>query len=141
MTTKCCTKCKKHFPLNMFCKRKRNPDGLHYHCKQCNVNLTLKSQQKHQGVYGVFDENGECLYVGSSAQMSGRIQGHKSKLKNPELRKYSHYQAELYDNITLHKNSFITVLDQCSLDVLKKLEQFYINVYNPLYNKNKASND
>jgi len=141
METKCCTKCKKHFPLNMFCKRKRNPDGLHYHCKQCNVNLTIKSQKKEKGVYGVFGENGECLYIGSSSQMGGRINAHKTKIKNPELVKHAATQIDLYNNILLHKDAFVTVLDQCSLEVLKKLEQFYINVYNPLYNKYKASND
>ena len=125
----------------MFCKRKRNPDGLHYHCKECNVKLTVRSQKKEKGVYGVFGENGECLYIGSSAQMGGRINAHKTKIKNPELIKHQPSQAELYNNILLHKDAFITVLDQCSLEVLKKLEQFYINVYNPLYNKYKANND
>jgi excinuclease UvrABC nuclease subunit len=141
METKQCTNCKKHFPLNLFGKRKLNPDGLHYHCKQCNVIIATKSQKKEKGVYGVFGENGECLYIGSSSQMGGRITSHKSKIKHPELRKHALTQKELYNNITLHTNAFITVLDQCSLEVLKKLEQFYINVYNPLYNKYKASND
>ena len=141
MDNKQCTRCKRVLPVILFCKRKSTFDGLHYHCKECNVNLTQTSQKKHQGVYGVFDDKGECLYIGSSSQISGRINAHRTKIKNPDLIKHAPTQAELYNNMLLHKNAFVTVLDQCTLGILKKLEQFYIDVYNPLYNKYKASND
>lgn len=43
--TKTCTKCNRELPVICFAVHKRSKDGLHYHCRECN----LSDENKRKG--------------------------------------------------------------------------------------------
>ena len=71
------------------------------------------------GVYGVFS-NGECLYIGESTKLKCRINSHKS------------YSTHIAECLKQHDCWFIGILEQC--DNHKEREQYYIDMYSPIYN-------
>jgi len=93
------------------------------------INLK-KHYYSKQGVYGIFsDEN--CLYVGESKRLNGRINDHKYWIRYPHK---SMNQDELYTSIANHSNIEIRILEEC--DNHKKREGYWINKLNPKYNGN-----
>lgn len=43
---KVCTKCGRELPENMFCKSKREPDGLQRYCKECRAKYQRSNYKK-----------------------------------------------------------------------------------------------
>lgn len=44
-----CTKCKEIKPITEFSKNKGAPDGLQYHCKECQSKASMKLYRKKAG--------------------------------------------------------------------------------------------
>jgi hypothetical protein len=135
-----CSKCKQEKLLTDFYKRGSQ-------CKVCHKSLvyaykktevgkqsTKKYHTKKIGVYGIF-ENDLCLYVGQSTWLNCRINSHKSYIKNPEVSPKR--EIERYKLISKHNNIFISVLEECSRELLIEREHYYIDTYKPLYNTYK----
>lgn len=157
---KICSKCNTEKPYTEFRKHSTTKDGFQSRCKICvgkaskkwykekgktnNASYGRKWRQenkqkakellydwkyKYKGVYGVF-ENGECLYVGRSKGINGRICQHKSFIKNPESCPKSH--KKLYYKLQQHNHLVFGILEECENH--KEREQHFIDMYNPMYN-------
>ena len=91
---------------------------------------------KIKGIYGCFDGNtGECLYVGASKAVNGRINNHKyavSHLDKAAQHRPSH--LALYTALAKHESRDWRVIEECDVEMIKTLEKQYINIYNPTYN-------
>jgi hypothetical protein len=160
---KCCTKCSVEKPLTEFSKTKnvRMKDGFQAWCKMCLKSYYLHNKEKWKTrdkyneqwkinnpektkkhvknwkykISGIYEwyENDICLYVGQSIQLNGRIQIHKSLLKNPSIAPES--QAYLYPLLRQHQNPQIRIIEECSSEILLEREQYYIDTKKPLYNR------
>jgi predicted GIY-YIG superfamily endonuclease len=94
--------------------------------------------EKYKGIYGIFDsETGDALYIGSSIALNRRINRHKTNIGNLNyVRQWHPASIILYTSLSKHSNVFFQVIDECEKNIMKKLEKFYIKVYNPKYNIN-----
>ncbi len=86
------------------------------------------------GIYRIFNNINSNCYIGSSSNIKTRIRTHKYKLRNNK-----HYNKHLQSswNKYLEANFIFEILENCERDVLRKREQYYIDLYNPEYNKSK----
>ncbi len=155
---KTCSTCKIEQPVSEFYKHSQTKDGLRSQCKKCHtvvINNRKKQtkywitynqieenrikrnqsvynwERKKQGVYGWFDGD-IALYVGQSKRLNSRISIHKCWLKNPTTAPKVHYN--LYLSLQQHKNASISIIEECSPEVLLEREKHYINTLKPLYN-------
>lgn len=92
-----------------------------------------------QGVYQVFCKVTEDKYIGSSKDMGGRLDGHKSKLinrKHPNSDLQEAWDLHGEDNFSFDKIDFCI---DCNLKELCEKEQSWIDKYpfETLYNKSK----
>jgi len=116
-----CKKCFQEKPLSDYGSHKKTKDGLNTWCRKCHIevqqkyNLKRKWHTRYKGVYGIF-ENGVCLYVGESSQINHRLSDHKSR--NPYLSNHPAYVMGIIEETPNHKER----------------EQYWINVFQPLYN-------
>lgn len=153
-----CTKCKVDKPLTEFSKHKHTKDGLNCHCKVC-IKIAAKQWSKNNkdkaytwsknwrdnnpqkqkastkrwlkcksGVYAIY-ENGECLYVGESSSLYGRISHHKTAIKNPQL---NTGHKNLYQYLQNHPAYVIGIVEETPDH--KERETFWINKLKPKYN-------
>ena len=106
---------------------------------------THREGQKHyltkiKGVYGCFDgETNECLYIGGSKSVNGRINNHRyaiNHLDKAAIHRPSH--IELYRTLAQHSSLVWKVVAECDETLVKILEKEYINNYKPLYNINNS---
>jgi predicted GIY-YIG superfamily endonuclease len=105
-----------------------------------NKQYTTKKvwNEKYKGVYGIFDsQTGDALYIGSSIALNRRINRHKTNIKNLDYVKQWHpSDIKLYSLLASHSGVFFQILDECEKAIIRKLEKFYIKVYQPKYNIN-----
>ena len=94
---------------------------------------------KIKGVYGCFDVNtNECLYIGGSKAVNGRINNHKyavSHLDKAAQHRPSH--LVLYTALAQHESRDWRLIEECDVDMIKTLEKQYISQLNPIYNIHK----
>jgi len=164
---KCCTKCGEHKPATTEFFPKYY-DRLFTWCKECkrayqNVynktpaarqsqktyNATPKGRKnnnkgtktyvrKTKAVYGIFDSEDNCLYVGASSQFNGRVQTHKHAINNMDSAKKNHKSMlHLYEELVKYDSVSYRILEECLREDLALIEAYYISIYNPLYNINK----
>ena len=153
MNMKRCSKCSVEKSLAEFYKDKTKKDGLQYWCKQCALNNIKKWKSNNpeqfintikkwtnntSGVYGIYGDD-LCLYVGKSKGLNGRWKHHKYFIKHPKaVEKYQPNLLNLYNNIRLHSNVSIRIIEECSPELLLEREQHYIDTIKPLYNERKS---
>lgn len=166
METKCCTKCGEHKPATTEYFPKHY-DGLFSWCKLCkrayqlihnktesgrasqkkyeqtpkgkktNFKGTQKYVRKTKGIYAIFDNQDNCLYIGRSSQFNGRIIAHKHAVNNLEqAAKHRKSMLHLYEELAQYDYISFRLLGEYPKEELVEQEQYYIRLYNPLYNKN-----
>ena len=117
--------------------RLNNPDKhksivKKYYTSDKGKKTALKSvrtwENKHQGVYGIY-ENGECLYIGESKRLNGRITDHKYWIRYPHK---SINQIIFYEQLSQHKHLIIGVIEETPNH--KEREGYWIAKLNPKYN-------
>lgn len=158
---KTCSKCKNEYPstLEYFNNNPRVKNGFQSYCKPClkdynkkysktdKCKQSVKNWSKNnlnkmdiynrnfmksagQGVYGIY-ENGVCLYIGSSKRLKQRFVEHKAGIEKLSCSKI---WIPFYETLRKNHNYIIMgTLEQT--DNYKERESFYINTYQPLYNK------
>jgi group I intron endonuclease len=86
------------------------------------------------GVYAIIEKTTNRMYVGSSYNLFIRLQTHSNKLKNN-----THYNKHLQNSYNKYTkdNFYCIVLQFCSFESLVDTEQYYINLYEPEFNKVK----
>jgi hypothetical protein len=91
---------------------------------------------KIKGVYGCFDGNtGECLYVGASKAINGRINNHRYATNNlDKAAQHRPSHLALYTALAQHESRDWRVIEECEVEMIKTLEKHYISIYNPIYN-------
>jgi hypothetical protein len=91
---------------------------------------------KIKGVYGCFDgETNECLYVGGSKAVNGRINNHRYATNNlDKAAKHRPSHLALYTELSKHNSLVWRVIEECDVETIKTLEKHYISIYNPIYN-------
>jgi hypothetical protein len=166
METKCCTKCGEYKPatteffprqydgLFSWCKPCKRSWQLVYNKseagrasqkkydktdkgKKTNNKGTKKYQYKTKGVYMITDNDGNCLYIGRSSQFNGRVVAHKHAVNNLEqAKKHRKSMLHLYEELAQYDTINFVLLGEYPREELKQMEQYYIQLYNPLYNKN-----
>lgn len=164
---KCCSKCGENKPATTE-YFPRNYDGLFNWCKTCkrayqliynktdagrasqkkydktpkgkknNLKGTKKYIRKTKAVYGIFDNQDNCLYVGASSQFNGRVSTHKYQINNPDSAAKNHpSMLHLYEELAKYDYVSYRVLEECLREDLRDRETYYISIYNPKFNKNK----
>lgn len=95
-----------------------------------------KYYSKYKGIYAIFDTDTlECLYIGASVRVTHRISIHKYAMNNLEsAKKHRPTQFKLYELLSTHKSVTFELIDECNKNIINELEQFYINIYQPIYN-------
>ena len=164
METKCCTKCGEHKPatLEFFPK---NYDKLFAWCRNCkrayqlvynktdagkasqkkydktpkgkknNNKGTKKYVRKTKCIYGIFDNENNCLYVGASSQFNGRVQTHKYQINNIDSAEKNHpSMLHLYQELAQYESVSYRILEECLREDLAITESYYISIYNPKFN-------
>jgi hypothetical protein len=93
---------------------------------------------KYCGVYGAKDtQTGTWLYIGASKSVNGRINNHRYAAKHlNKALKHRPTQYELYTNLNKHQVKW-SIICTCDQNKLKSIEQQYITMYQPPYNKNQ----
>lgn len=93
---------------------------------------TKEKIMKISGVYKLQSKcNPERIYIGSSINVRNRISGHFSAMLNgySTTRLIKHF-------IEFGRNDFeSTIIEECSPQILRKREQYYIDLYNPYFNE------
>lgn len=85
-------------------------------------------------IYKISNQHNEICYIGHAKNYKSRISVHKSKSKT--------VKNKLYESINLNGGwvnyifNIIIELPQYDKQILKTLEQYYFNLYNPLLNSN-----
>ena len=88
------------------------------------------------GIYKMVNtDTNECLYVGSSKILTKRLSDHKTFIKNPP--KYENSWKYFYQQLITESNITLSILEQCSIELLPEREQYYKDLLKPKYNKNK----
>ena len=89
-----------------------------------------------KGVYGCFDsQTNECLYIGGSKSVNGRINNHRYATNNlDKAAKHRPSHLILYTSLAQHESRDWRVIEECEEEMIKTLEKQYINIYNPIYN-------
>ena len=83
-----------------------------------------------RGVYGIFNDNSKCLYIGYSSRLVDRMQKHRYYFKKPEMcnveaqRQMYEDMRSKYTNIKVH---------YIELNVLKNKEDFWKILLKPYY--------
>lgn len=142
------SKCKKCNALIAEEKRKK---GLHLESRKkyqsSQKYITYKNNQQKQvnikynnklggGVYGIFCDKGECLYIGSSSQIQMRFNKHNYNIKNPlNAEKNDKTMAYLYPLLRQYNTLLFEIIDICEENIQFKLESFYKKIYQPKYNR------
>ena len=142
---KCCNKCKIEKSLVEFSKDKSKKDGLQSKCRSCanqykkqyhidNPEYQKQYNNNMSAVYGIYGDN-LCLYIGKSIGINSRWKDHKYFIKHPKaVEKYQPKSINLYNNIRLHSNVELRIIEESSPETLITLEQHYIHIKKPLYN-------
>jgi hypothetical protein len=106
--------------------------------KKTNLKGTVAYQRKTKGIYGVFSDKSECLYIGASSQFNGRITAHKHAMNNlDQAKKHRKSMLHLYEELSQYENVTFRLLEECYREELKDREAYYISIYLPIYNKYK----
>lgn len=84
------------------------------------------------GVYCLVNLKNMKKYIGSSKNLYNRIYSHFFNLKYNK-----HHSIHLQNSYNKYKKFYFTyfILDFCNVDNLEKNEQYFIDVFNPEYNK------
>ena len=85
---------------------------------------------KYQGVYGIFDKDGSCWYVGQSINIEQRWKVHKGKIHDEW---HNEMQARL-DDFTF---KILEIVDD--ITKLREREDYYIDLLNPKYTSKKSN--
>lgn len=85
---------------------------------------------KYQGVYGIFDRDGSCWYIGQSIDIESRWYRHKHGIHDEWHNKM---QSRL-DDFTF---KILELVDD--VDKLREREDYYIDLYNPKYTSKKKN--
>lgn len=164
METKQCTKCGECKPatLEFFPKQY---DGLFAWCRSCkrewqkvyNASAAGRSSQKKynstpkgrknnnkgtkkyirktKGIYAIYSDQNEVLYIGASSQFNGRIIAHKHALNNlDQAKKHRKTMYHLYEELSQYENVSFRLLEECYREELKDREAYYISIYSPKFN-------
>ena len=109
----------------------QTPNGKSVHRKGQKEYYT-----KIKGIYGCFDGNtGECLYVGASKAINGRINNHRYATNNlDKAAQHRPSHLALYTALAKHESRDWRVIEECEVEMIKTLEKHYISIYNPIYN-------
>lgn len=130
-----CSRCEITKPKTEFYRHKTTADKLGSMCKLCSQELVTTYYTGRLGVYGIFDEDGVCLYIGQSKRVRERIDKHKYCLRHPEKAiQYWPSVAHLYPLLLQHKGINFQILEDTRRHQEKEID--YINQYQPLYNRN-----
>jgi len=166
METKVCSKCGEHKPATTEFFPK-NYDKLFAWCRSCkrayqlvynktdagkssqkkydktlkgkknNLKGTVKYARKTKGIYGIFDDQDNCLYIGASSQFNGRISVHKALINNLDsAAKHHKSMLHLYEELAQYNSVSFRLLEECLREDLRNRETYYISIYNPKFNKN-----
>ena len=91
--------------------------------------------RKTKAVYGIFDNQDNCLYIGASSQFNGRIIAHKHAINNLEqAAKHRKSMIHLYEELSQYDSISFRLLGEFNRDELKEREAEYIAQYQPIYN-------
>jgi hypothetical protein len=109
--------------------------------KNTNLKGTKNYCYKLKGVYGIFDNNNVCLYIGRSSQFNGRVMAHKHAINNlDQAAKHRSSMLFLYQELAKCKSVRFELLQECEKSELNDVESFYIDKYKPIYNIYKNEN-
>ena len=164
METKCCTKCGLHQPatteffpkhydrLFAWCRTCKREYQVNYNKtdagkasqkkyystpkgKKMNHEGTKRYVRKTKGIYGIFDNQNNCLYIGASSQFNGRINSHKHAINNLEqAAKHRKSMLPLYEELAQYESISFRLLEECYREELRIREEYYIFIYNPKFN-------
>jgi group I intron endonuclease len=94
--------------------------------------LNLKEGDiRKSGIYFITTSINDKFYIGSAKDFSVRFSRHKYNLKN---NRHENQKLQNFVNKYGSDKIIFNVLKFCSIDLLLKEEQFYINTLNPYYN-------
>jgi group I intron endonuclease len=90
------------------------------------------------GIYRIQNLRTGNFYIGSSNNILRRYWQHKTRLKNN-----NHWNLGMNEDFLIYgKHSFLFgVVEYCEKNELLDREQYYINIWNPSYNKRVIVND
>lgn len=95
------------------------------------------AREKICGIYKITSPSGK-FYIGSTVDIYGRWHGHKS-----DLRKRKHHCDALQKAANKYgiDNLVFELLEKCSFDTLRDVEQRYINALKPSYNSSSYTKE
>lgn len=93
-----------------------------------------------KGIYGCFDaQTNECLYVGGSKSVNGRINNHRYAVSHlDKAAKHRPSHIGLYTTLATYSSLVWRVIEECDETLIKVKEKQYINEYRPLYNTHNS---
>ena len=137
--TKWCRDCKRAYqskynktPNGKLSQKKyyQTPNGI-----QKSKEGVTRYNTKYKGIYGIFDINDKCLYIGASGQFNGRVVAHRHAINNLEMaEKHRKSMYPLYVELAKYETVKFKLLEECPKSELKHREEYYISQYNPIYN-------
>lgn len=92
-------------------------------------------------VIGVYKLQSKCkperIYIGSSVNVTSRISVHYSAML------YGYSTIKLIDHFIEHGRIDFeaSIIEECSIDVLRERERYYINLYKPYFNEQGVNRD
>ena len=98
------------------------------------MNIDKGFGYKKSGIYCIKNITNDKCYIGSSTHIYYRLRRHKSDLlrnvhANPILQNaYNKYGADSF---------VVSIIEECSEDIVLQREQYYIDTLNPVYNITK----
>ena len=108
--------------------------------------LNSKNRLKYRGISGIYAliYNNVIIYIGQSANISGRLTAHNNKNKYDTIKKqiekeggqcHREKSLAMYDFIRQHRDEIeFQILEQCPLELLNQQEEKYIIQYQPKFN-------
>jgi len=92
-------------------------------------------KKEHAVIYGVYDNAGECVYVGrTQCKLSQRFSNHKAKsLRSPKSRFHKWLKLEIESK----RNVSIKTLERCFVAMMSDREEHWINKLKPSKNSAK----
>lgn len=100
----------------------------------------MKIKKRKSGIYGIFDGNDKCIYVGRGTDVQDRKHYHWSRCRNG---KHGNTELMVYWNETDGENTWrFEILEMCAMKDFQFYEDYYITKYNTInqgFNKERAS--
>ena len=91
------------------------------------------------GIYKITNKTNNHSYIGQSVQIETRWSNHKIAAFNPNDKAYEYPLYRAFRKYGMEQFQF-EIIEECSIDMLNKREQYWIEYYKPEYNQTIGEN-